>query len=177
MEPFNESECMRVISGQAERQQQSGCQNLILDRDVRPAQPSRERSSLMQILRENKIEGSRMFDILSLNLLGRVRDKDGLHDRESITVETDDVLENTSEHCCNFLFRNDRDHILISNHVAQPNPLRHVPCTCSPYHGIFECLLERSMDLVANIFNRRVVTNDQRLTERGFYPFSTEASV
>lgn len=74
------------------------------------------------------------------------------------------------------LFRYDGDHILVSNHMAQPNPLRHVPCTCSPYHGVFKCLLEGSMNLIAHVFDRRVVTDDQGLTELGLYPFSIETS-
>lgn len=48
--------------------------------------------------------------------------------------------------------------------------------TGTPYHCVLERLLQRPMYLVAYIFDRRVIADDERLAEIGIFPFSAGAS-
>ena len=69
-------------------------------------------------------------------------------------------------HWCGWsLFGNNRHHILIRYYVAQSYPLRYVSCAGPPHHRVLERLLQRSMDLITNIFNRRVISHYQRFAE------------
>lgn len=48
--------------------------------------------------------------------------------------------------------------------------------TGTPYHCVLERLLQCPMYLVAYIFDRRVIADDERLAEIGIFPFSAGAS-
>ena len=56
--------------------------------------------------------------------------------------------------------------------MAQSYPLRHMSRARSPHHGILERLLQRTMYLIADLLNRRLVPHDQRFAEIGLFPSS-----
>lgn len=56
--------------------------------------------------------------------------------------------------------------------MAKSNPLRDMSGTCPPYQGILERLLQRPVNLIADILDRRVTSHDQRLIEIGFFALS-----
>lgn len=70
------------------------------------------------------------------------------------------------------LLRNNRNDILVRHDMAEPDPLRHMPGTSPPHQRILERLLQRPMHLVAHLFDRRLVADDQRFAEVGFDAFS-----
>lgn len=51
---------------------------------------------------------------------------------------------------------NNTNHIFIRNGMTQSHPLRYMSCTRSPHQSVLECFLERSVDLIAHVFNCRV---------------------
>ena len=75
------------------------------------------------------------------------------------------------------LFGHDRYNILVSYDMAQAHSLRYVSSTCTPHHCILESFLQRSMDLVAYLFDRGLVANDQRFTEIWVFSFSAYSLV
>jgi hypothetical protein len=56
--------------------------------------------------------------------------------------------------------------------MAQPDALRHVARTCAPDHGVFERLLERAVDLVADVFDGAAAADNQGLAEVRVNTFS-----
>jgi hypothetical protein len=70
------------------------------------------------------------------------------------------------------LLSNNRNHILISDNMTQPNPLRNMPCASTPNQCIFERLLQRPMNLIADILDCRIIPNNQRLAEVRLDTFS-----
>lgn len=82
--------------------------------------------------------------------------------------------QNTQEG--NELFSNYRHDILIRHNVRKPNTLGNMSSTRPPNHRILERLLQRAMDLIADILDRRVVPDDQGLGEIGVFSFSATVS-
>ena len=68
------------------------------------------------------------------------------------------------------------DDILIRDHVPQPYSLRNMFSTCSPHQCILESLLQRPMDLITHVLDRRVVADDERLVKVGLDSLSTGIS-
>ena len=61
------------------------------------------------------------------------------------------------------LLRNNTHHILITNHMPQPHPLRDMPRARPPHQRMFKRLLQRPMHLITHILNRSPPPNNQRL--------------
>lgn len=72
-------------------------------------------------------------------------------------------------------FGNNRHNILIRHYVAQADPLRHMSRAGSPNHSVFECLLQRPMDLVADAFNRGVIPHNQCFAEVRVFPLAVKS--
>ena len=49
--------------------------------------------------------------------------------------------------------------------MAQPHPLRHMPCTRTPHKRILKTLLQRPVDSIAHILNRRLIPHDEGIVE------------
>ena len=81
-----------------------------------------------------------------------------------------------SLHLRHSLLSYDANNILISNNMAQAHSLRHMSRTRTPDQSIFESLLQRPMDLVADILDGGLVANDERLAEVGLFSFSERIS-
>lgn len=61
--------------------------------------------------------------------------------------------------------------------MAQPHSLWYMSRTSTPHHGVLECFLESTVDLIAHLFNRRLVPDDQGFTKVWLFPFSAKLSV
>jgi hypothetical protein len=61
------------------------------------------------------------------------------------------------------LFGYNRDHVFVGNDMAQANSLRDMSGTRPPHHCVSEVLLQSAVNLVANVFNGRVATDDECL--------------
>lgn len=68
---------------------------------------------------------------------------------------------------------NYRNHILIRHNMRKSNPLWNMSRARTPDHGILERLLQGTMNLIADIFDRRVVADNQGLGEIGVFSLST----
>lgn len=68
--------------------------------------------------------------------------------------------------------RYNTDYVLVGDIMAQPDALRHVARTRAPDHGVFERLLERAVDLVADVFDGAAAADNQGFAEVGVDAFS-----
>ena len=59
--------------------------------------------------------------------------------------------------------------------MTESHSLGDMPCTGSPDHGILERLFQCPVYLITNFLYGRMVSNDQRLAEVRFFPFSVGA--
>lgn len=73
-------------------------------------------------------------------------------------------------------FGNYRHHILIRDNMSQPDALRDVSSTRAPDQRVLEALLQRAVDVVADVFDGRVAPHDQGLVEVGLFSFSVVGS-
>ena len=54
--------------------------------------------------------------------------------------------------------------------MTQSNSLGYMPCACPPHHGVLKRLLERPVDLIADLLDGRFVSNDECLAEVWLLP-------
>ena len=49
--------------------------------------------------------------------------------------------------------------------------------TCSPHHGVFESVLDRTVNLITDVLDTRVRAYNQRLVEIGLFSLSVDAHI
>lgn len=71
---------------------------------------------------------------------------------------------------------NDTYHVLIRDYMRQSYPLWNMSCTRTPHKRILEALFQCPMDLIAYVFDARVVPHNERFLEDRVYTFPVDAS-
>lgn len=64
------------------------------------------------------------------------------------------------------------NNVLIRYYMTQAYPLRDMPRARTPDQCVFERVFQRAVDLIADIFNRRVVPHYECFTEIRVYTLS-----